>query len=143
MEAKKLKGKIINKIIDQYQGLSITVLRVVTGALLLAHGIPKLNGIEGLAGYIANFMPEPLNWAAAIGTIIVEVVFGLALIVGIKTRIAGILSGLWFLGIAFTVHGKDMIDIFNLNSGDNQTAFEYPFLVAICALVAGVLSTKN
>ncbi len=109
------------------------MLRVVVGLLLVAHGIPKLFDIGSFVGYVASITGEPLNWPVAIGTIMVEFLGGILLVVGFQLRPVALLVGLWFLGISVVVHFSDFLLIFNL-IGDSQTSFEYPFLIAISSL---------
>lgn len=81
--------------------LGLLILRVVLGASFLTHGIMKFNlGIEGQAGWFASIgLPGFLAYVVAI----IELVGGIAMILGIGTRIVAALFALVMLGAIFTV----------------------------------------
>ncbi|MEU7817919.1 DoxX family protein [Pseudonocardia sp. NPDC049154] len=79
--------------------------RLVLGLVLLAHGWQKVvtNGpgatIEGFSG-----MGIPVAPAAAVLTMLVEIVGGLMLVVGAFTAVAGVLAALVMVGAGLFVH---------------------------------------
>jgi putative oxidoreductase len=77
--------------------------RLLLAALFLPAGIGKITGFAGTVGYIASVgLPLPaLGVAVAIA---VEVLGGLALIVGFGTRWAALALALFTLGASFFFH---------------------------------------
>lgn len=74
------------------------VLRLVLGALLLYHGIDKFDtGISNVEGFFAS-NDVPAAGLAAPLVAVVEIVVGLALIVGLGTRIAAAVQIVILLG---------------------------------------------
>ncbi len=72
------------------QPLLFALGRTILGAFFLLAGVNKIGGFAGTAGYIASQgLPMPEVLAAA--TIALEVLAGIALILGFKTRIAAFL----------------------------------------------------
>lgn len=122
------------KVLESYSSLSATILRIVVGWILIVHGVPKVltvGGIEQFAGFVGSVVGSSiLGWIFGILTIVVEIVGGVLLILGLKVRITALAVGILFLGIAFMVHGADFWATFNANSGDAQTRFEFPLLIA-------------
>ncbi len=106
------------------------ILRIVTGLILLGHGIPKFLNINGFVDYLGSIVGSPLNWVVGIITLLVEVGAGLMLLIGMKTRLSGLAVGILFLGISIFVHGSQFFLILNTNAADGQSQFEYPFLIA-------------
>jgi len=86
------------------QDLGKAVLRIVLGALILCHGISKL--IHG-PGFVLQMvqqagLPEPLAYLVYIG----EVVAPVLLILGIWTRLAGLIVAINMLFALGLVHTK-------------------------------------
>lgn len=77
------------------------LLRVVLGIVFLAHGLAKFQGgIGNTAGWFASIgLPGGLAYIVAI----IELVGGIALILGIGTRIVSALLALIMVGAIFTV----------------------------------------
>ena len=69
---------------------TITLLRVLVGITFLLHGLPKIGNLAGFGGFLGS-LGVPLPGVMAVVVMLVEVVGGLALIVGLGTRIAAIL----------------------------------------------------
>jgi len=75
-------------------------LRLVTGAIFIAHGLPKFGfmgggGLEGLASWLGG-MGVPLPMLNAILVASSETIGGAMLIVGFMTRFAGALVGRFY-----------------------------------------------
>ncbi len=85
--------------------LAITIVRVVVGIAFFMHGYQKLfqMGIGGVGGFFGNLGIPAAGLMAAIVTF-VELLGGLALILGIGTRLAALLLLLDMLTAMFLVH---------------------------------------
>jgi len=121
------------RFLSRYEPYAATILRVVVGLILFAHGVPKLLNVSAFVGFLSTFpwSPPPLHWFFGIGLIVVEVLGGLAIIAGFQIRLAAFVSGITYLLIAILVQGDRFILLFNRNSADQQSDFEFPFLIAI------------
>jgi putative oxidoreductase len=79
------------------------VSRLLLAALFLPAGISKIGGFEGTAGYIASVgLPMPAVGAAV--AIAVEVLGGVALILGLGTRWAALALAAFTLVASFFFH---------------------------------------
>jgi putative oxidoreductase len=95
----------IEEALARHQGWGVTLLRVVVGAVFLAHGSQKLFvfGIGGFAGYLDKLgVPAPLPMSAVVS--LVEFGGGLALLLGLFTRWATIPLAANMLVAILTVH---------------------------------------
>ena len=112
---------------------AILALRVMTGALFLFHGCVKLFVFTpaGTAGYFESIgLPGALGYL----TMLVEIAGGLALILGIKSRIVSVALVPVLLGAAWFGHLASGFNWSNPNGG-----FEYPLMWAIVqAVLAGL-----
>jgi putative oxidoreductase len=110
---------------------AVLLLRVVTGILFLAHAGAKIFifTVPGFVKYFASLgLPE---WFAYMA-LTLEVLGGLALILGVYARLVAIPLGIEILGTIVMVHGARGF-YFNNNGG----GWEFPALwaVALFALV--------
>ena len=109
------------------------LLRISLGALFLAHAGLKFF-VFTPAGTAKFFGSLGLPPALAYATIAVEVVGGIALILGLWTRIAAIAVLPILLGAIFKVHGAAGFFFTNPHGG-----WEYPAFWAIALLVQALL----
>jgi putative oxidoreductase len=87
------------------RGWALLPLRGVLGLVFLVHGGQKLLqfGISGTAAFLGS-LGLPLTTVVAVGLIAVELLGGLALILGVGTRVAATLLGADMLGTLLMVH---------------------------------------
>lgn len=86
------------------RGWGLTVLRVVIGIVFIMHGIQKLGGgVAGTAGFFGS-LGIPLPQVMAIIVIALELLGGIALVLGLGTRYVAPLLAVTMLVATFTVH---------------------------------------
>src|SRR5215475_10065254 len=71
-------------------------LRILGGAAFIAHGIPKLSNLAGTEHFFSNMVGLPSSLALPIG--LLEIIGGVALLLGLLTRIASILFVIEMIG---------------------------------------------
>ena len=122
-------------------GLGIALVRIITGVIFIAHGYVKFfgMGIEGTTGFFAQIgVPAPSLMAPFVATL--EVAGGIALVIGLLTRLAA-------LGLAINM--LVAIVLVRLKGGffaPNGAEFEILLCIACVALViagAGALSVDE
>ncbi|HEY0275181.1 MAG TPA: DoxX family protein [Paenirhodobacter sp.] len=110
------------------------VLRVLTGVLFLIHGLTKLFVFTpaGTAGYFAS-----LGLPGFLGPVImvVELVAGIALILGIATRPVAAVMAVQLLVAAIMGHAANGFGFANPNGG----GWEYPVMWAIVMAALALL----
>lgn len=113
--------------------LGILALRVTTGSLFLVHGLIKLFVFTpaGTAGFF-----ESLGLPGALGylTMVFEILGGLALILGIKTRLVSAAFVPLLLGAAIFGHGSAGFNWSNAGGG-----WEYPVMWAVVQAALALL----
>ncbi len=77
--------------------------RWLLAALFLPAGIAKISGFAGTVGYI-NSVGLPFPTLGAIIALVVEVLCGLALVVGLGTRVAALILAIFTLVATFFFH---------------------------------------
>ena len=92
----------------QRMALALTILRIVLGIVFIVHGAQKLF-VFGIGGVTAGFaqMHIPLPMLSAPGVAIVEFVGGIALVIGLFTRVFAVLLAIDMLGAILFVHGRN------------------------------------
>jgi putative oxidoreductase len=75
-------------------------IRILAGIAFIIHGLPKLSNVAGTEHFFANMVGLPAAMALPIG--LLEVVGGIALIIGVLTRIASILFIIEMIGSTIT-----------------------------------------
>lgn len=79
--------------------MGLLFVRLGVGAVFLAHGIQKLQGIEGVIGFFGKIgLPAFLAWAVAL----IETIAGAAMILGVFTGFAGLSLAIIMVGAIFT-----------------------------------------
>jgi putative oxidoreductase len=97
--------RLFNATTQRQLDAGLTMLRVVTGTIFVAHGAQKLfvYGLDGVAGGFAQMgVPFPSVMGPLVGFI--ELFGGLALIAGLLTRLAGVGLTAVMLGAMVMVH---------------------------------------
>ena len=79
------------------------IARILLALMFVLAGFSKFGGLSGTAGYIAS-KGLPLPTVLAIASAVLEVVAGLAIIVGYRARLAGLALALFTLLAAFIFH---------------------------------------
>ena len=77
--------------------------RILLAALFIPAGISKVVGFEGTVGYIAS-VGLPLATLAAITAIVVELIAGLALLVGYRIKLAAVILAVFTLVATVLFH---------------------------------------
>ena len=87
---------------SKYKPLAL-VARILLAAIFISAGFSKVMGFEGVTAYIGSKgLPIPMILAGC--TIALEIIGGLAIIIGYKARIAGLLLGLFSILAALIFH---------------------------------------
>jgi len=111
--------------------LALLILRVVLAAVMLAHGLPKVTGFSGTAGFFGSVgVPAPA--VAAAFAVVAEVGGGILVLLGVAVDIAGLLFAVDMLGAIVFVHFK--------NGFSGQGGWEFPLTllgIAVALALAG------
>jgi putative oxidoreductase len=121
---------------------AITILRVILGFLFAAHGWQKFNEWT-IAGTQASFakMGVPAAEIAAPAVAVLELGGGIALILGVLTRIAALLLALDMLGALFLVHAS--AGVFAATGGYELVLLLAAAAVAVALTGAGRISVDR
>lgn len=109
----------------------LAIVRIVTGLVFLAHGYQKVF-IYGHAGVAQGFagMHVPLPGITSILIAAIELLGGLALILGFGTRIAAALLACDMLGAILLVHAR--------NGFFSPTGIEFPLMLLAASIALAV-----
>jgi putative oxidoreductase len=120
----------------------LTVLRIVTGIVFFAHGLQKLTefGVGGFAGFLTS-LGIPLPGVFAVIVIAVELLGGLALILGLGTRWVALPLAIDMLVALFTVHLPN--GFFAQNNGYELVLILLAASVALALTGSGALALDN
>ena len=111
-------------LLDRLQPLGLAVLRLVLGAIMIAHGWPKITShLHGFMGFLGHLgIPQ---WMAYL-TVTAEFAGGILVVLGLLTRIAAFAILIDMLVAIIKVH---------LHNGlTGQGGFEFPLACAAIAL---------
>lgn len=113
--------------------LGLLLLRAAVGGTLIAHGLQKLL-VFTLPGVVDSFTGMGIPFAPVVAPAVaaIELIGGSLIVLGIGTRVAGLLAAAAMLGAIVTAHAGS--GFFSADGG-----FELPLLIA-CAAVALVLT---
>jgi putative oxidoreductase len=93
----------MNAICKSSAGPLVVVARILLAAIFITAGLSKITGFDGTVGYIASVgLPAPA--VLAVLAITVELVGGIAVVIGYKTRLAGFLLAGFTLVAGFIFH---------------------------------------
>jgi putative oxidoreductase len=95
---------------NKNRDLGLLILRIAIGALMLLHGIAKLNGLSFIEGMLNN---AGLPGFLAYGVYITEIIAPLLILIGFRTRLA---SAVYVFGVLFALFLVHSADIFSLNA---------------------------
>lgn len=129
--SKTLGAPIFREATPRQREVGLTILRVVVGAIFIAHGVQKifLFGIPAIVGAFAQSgIPMPSVMAPFIA--LIELLGGIALVVGFLARPAALGTALTMLGAMVFVHFKGGFFL--------PTGFEYT-LALLAASIAMIL----
>lgn len=108
---------------------SVIVLigRILLSIMFILAGFGKLTNIAGTAGYFANYnLPMPTATAVIIG--LIELVGGLAILIGFQTRIAAWVLAIFSVAAALVAH-MNWADVMQLINFQKNLAIAGGFLV--------------
>ena len=113
--------------LEKYADYVYALLRIVTGFLLMCHGIQKI------FGFLAEFQP-PIGSQLWIGGLI-ELIGGLLVLIGWQTRIAAFLCSGMMAVAYFQFHwkfqtGANLLPV--INKGELAVLFCFVFLYIAC-----------
>jgi putative oxidoreductase len=141
-----MKTSMINRILETNTGLSGLILRAPIGLILAAHGAQKLfawfggYGLEGTGQWMASIGLTP-GYLMALMAGSAEFFGGLALLLGLLTRPAAVVSAFAMLVAIFTVHIDN--GLFVSNNGYEYALTLFVLLIAVAAQGAGRLSIDH
>ncbi|MCV9927746.1 DoxX family protein [Flavobacterium sp. LS1R49] len=96
---------------ENYLSLITLIVRLTIAALMIGHGLPKLNTL--LAGGVIEF-PDPLGVGSTFSlglAVFAEIICSFLLAIGLATRLASIPLIVTMLIAVFVVHAADAIDV--------------------------------
>ncbi|GAA3145839.1 DoxX family protein [Nonomuraea salmonea] len=116
--------------VDQGRPVVLLLARVAVGVIFLVHGYQKFAtmGIEGTTKFFES-VGIPLAGVAAPAVAALEVLGGLALILGVALPVAGSLLALDMLGAIVFVHGS--------NGLAGEGGYEFVLALAAASLAVG------
>ncbi len=134
---------LLLKVTDTSPELSSFVLRMSLGIMILPHGLQKLFGWFGGFGFqnTISFFSKNLGIPKILGALVifVEVFGGLALLLGLGTRLAAGAVGFVLLVAAFLLHTKHgfFMNWFGNQSGEGVEFFIIALAIAVALIFQG------
>ncbi|WP_086481899.1 DoxX family protein [Oceanospirillum sanctuarii] len=131
-----MNNSIVKKLLQSDAGLAALVLRVPVGLVLAAHGAQKLfawfggYGLEGTGQWMASIGLEP-GYLMALLAGSAEFFGGLALVLGLLTRPAALVTAFTMLIAIFSVHIGN--GLFMANNG-----YEYGLVLTVIGLALAI-----
>ena len=141
-----MNKKIVNRVLKSNAGLAALVLRVPVGIILAAHGSQKLfgwfggYGLTGTGQWMASIGLEP-GFLMALLAGSAEFFGGLALVFGLLTRPAAVVSAFTMLVAIFSVHISH--GLFLTNNGYEYALALFAVTAALAIQGAGAYSIDN
>ncbi|WP_017571134.1 DoxX family protein [Nocardiopsis halotolerans] len=115
-----------NPLMSRTGDVTALLARAAVGVVFIAHGWPKLTGLEGTAqGFASMGIPFP-QFSALLGALI-EVGGGAALVVGLALPLTGLLLAFMMTSAYFFAHMGDPL----------VGGFEFPMVLGVTALALG------
>lgn len=109
--------------------LALLLIRLSLGATFIFHGWMKVSNIDGAIGMFASMgIGTMLTYVAAY----TEFLGGVAILLGIMTRLAGGLLSVFMVVAIAVVHFKNGFNM--ANSG-----YEYQLLILVCTIAIGLV----
>ena len=118
------------------QSWGVSLLRIHFGVILLAHGWLKISvfTVAGTVGYFASLgIPSIVAYLTIFG----EIAAGIALILGVQTRLASILTVPILLGATFVHIGNGWL--FSSEGG----GWEFPASLTVIAIAIALVGSGN
>lgn len=141
-----MNNTLINRVLHSNAGWAGLVLRVPVGIILIAHGAQKLfgwfggYGLEGTGQFMASLGLEP-GYLMALLAGSAEFFGGLALVLGVLTRPAALISAFTMAVAMFTAHIGN--GLFMANNGYEYALTLLAVTVALAIQGAGYLSVDG
>jgi putative oxidoreductase len=141
-----MNTQLINKALSSDAGIAALALRIPVGIVLAAHGAQKLfawfggYGLEGTGQWMASIGLEP-GYLMALLAGSTEFFGGLALVLGLLTRPAAIVSAFTMIVAIFSVHISH--GLFLTNNGYEYALTLLAATVALAIQGAGSYSIDN
>lgn len=138
-----MNNTLINRVLHSNAGWAGLVLRVPVGIILIAHGAQKLfgwfggYGLEGTGQFMASLGLEP-GYLMALLAGSAEFFGGLALVLGVLTRPAALISAFTMAVAMFTAHIGN--GLFMANNGYEYALTLLVVTVALAIQGAGYFS---
>ena len=133
-------GKKLIKVSSKWTGV---YLRVALGVMILPHGSQKLLGWFGGYGFqgTMKFFTESMNipWVFALSVILIEFFGGIALLLGIGTRVFAFLTGIVMFVALLLVHAQHgfFMNWFGNQKGEGIEFFILAIGISIALVIEG------
>jgi len=141
-----MNTQLIQRVLNTNAGLAALALRIPVGLILAAHGSQKLfawfggYGLEGTGQWMASIGLEP-GYLMALLAGSAEFFGGLALVFGLLTRPAALVSAFTMLIAIFSVHISN--GLFMSNNGYEYALTLFAVTVALAIQGGGALSVDR